>query len=113
MSTASRALPLSHVTLTGRMGNHVDARELPSGDVVTTFTIVVDRPARHRRDGGAAIDAIPCQTFQASLARRISGIPAGEWVTVKGSLRRRFWRGASGLSSALEVEVATVTRVRP
>jgi single-strand DNA-binding protein len=112
MSAGSDVLSRSQVTITGRMGNHVDARELPSGDVVTTFTIVVDRPAKHRREGGAAVDAIPCQTFQASLARRLEAIPAGEWVSVEGSLRRRFWRGGSGLASALEVEVATLSRVR-
>lgn len=113
MSAGSRALADSQVTLTGRLGNQVAARQLPSGDTVTTFTVVVDRPAKNRRDGGPAVDAIPCQTFQASVARRVSDMPAGQWIAVKGSLRRRFWRSAAGLGSALEVEVATLTLVRP
>ena len=103
----------SQVSVTGRMGARMVERELPSGDAVTTFTVVVDRPASARREGGASVDAIPCQVFKATLARRLTGIEAGEWVNVSGTLRRRFWRGPAGLGSALEVEVSTLTRVRP
>lgn len=112
MSDDSPRASQSQVSVTGRIGTRVVERELPSGDVVTTFTVVVDRPASGRREGGAVVDSIPCQVFKTSIAKRLAGIPAGEWVSVAGTLRRRFWRSATGLSSALEVEVSSLTRVR-
>jgi single-strand DNA-binding protein len=112
MSDEELRVSQSQVAVTGRMGTRVMERDLPSGDVVTTFTVVVDRPASGRREGSPAVDSIPCQVFKASIAKRLTAIPAGEWVTVSGTLRRRFWRGAAGLGSALEVEVSSLTRVR-
>lgn len=106
----------SHVALLGRLGARVDRRELPSGDEVTAFTIVVDRAAtsRSRAAGGAGpaarVDAIPCQSFRAAVARRAEALPAGTWVRAEGVLRRRFWRTATGLGSAVEVEVTRLDR---
>ena len=111
-----------HVAIVGRMGARVDRRELPSGDVVTTFTIVVDRPATARtrvtrdsatRDASPAarLDSIPCQSFRATVARRAEALPAGTWVRAEGALRRRFWRAGAGVGSAMEVEVARLDRV--
>ena len=59
------------------------------------------------------VDSIPCQTFRTSVARKVSGLAEGDEVEVSGSLRRRFWRTPGGLASALEVEVSSLTRVRP
>lgn len=106
-----------HVAIVGRMGARVDRRELPSGDEVTTFTIVVDRPATARtratRDASPAarLDSIPCQSFRATVARRAEALPAGTWVRAEGVLRRRFWRAGAGVGSAMEVEVARLDRV--
>jgi single-strand DNA-binding protein len=103
--------PTSEVTLVGRLGTRVEQRALPSGDEVTTFTVVVDRTARERRGGaGATVDAVPCQTFRVPIARRLAGLEAGTWVRVEGRLRRRFWRGGAGLGSAMEVEVSRLDR---
>jgi single-strand DNA-binding protein len=105
----------SEVTIQGRLGARVDRRELPSGDEVTIFTVVVDRPARDAAKGGvraATVDAISCQTFRAAVARRVAGLESGEWVRVEGTLRRRFWRTGMGLGSAMEVDVARLERLR-
>ena len=109
---ASRA----DVVLVGRMGSRVEQRELPSGDQVTIFTVVVDRPTRPRGAGASAstvlVDAIACRTFRVAEARRVAILEPGEWVRVEGSLRRRFWRAGGGLGSAMEVDVARVRRYR-
>jgi single-strand DNA-binding protein len=103
----------AEVTVIGRLGARVTQRTLPSGDVVTVFTVVVDRPSRARHEGGPAVDAIPCQTFRSGVNRRLATLREGDRVRVEGTLRRRFWRTASGLGSALEVEAGSLRRMRP
>jgi len=105
----------SQVAVIGRLGSRVEVRTLPSGDEVTIFTVIVDRSAKDQsRAGGrtATVDSISCQTFRAGVARRLSTLEAGTWVQVEGSLRRRFWRFAGGLSSAMEVDVIRLERYR-
>jgi single-strand DNA-binding protein len=97
----------SQVALVGRLGAQVRSKELPSGDVITTFTVIVDRPARERRGGqnAATVDAIACTTTRArtrSLVERLE----------PGTLRRRFWRGGNGapVGSTMEVVVRSLTK---
>ena len=95
------------VVLVGRLGAHVEVRELPSGDTVTVFTIVVDRPRTAGRQGSAVkVDAIACQSFRAAVVNRLGRLEPGQWVRAEGALRRRFWRSGAGLGSAMEVEVS-------
>ena len=94
------------VHLIGRMGGGALERELPSGDVVSTFTVVIDRAPR--RGSRVVVDAIPCQAFPARLRARVARLDPGVLVDVEGTLRRRFWRAASGLGSALELDVRSI-----
>lgn len=94
------------VHLIGRMGSGVLERELPSGDIVSTFTVVIDRAPR--RGSRVVVDAIPCQAFPARLRARVARVDAGVLVEVEGTLRRRFWRTPAGLGSALELDVRTI-----
>jgi single-strand DNA-binding protein len=95
------------VVLVGRLGAHVEERELPSGDTVTVFTIVVDRQRTAARQGSAVkVDAIACQAFRAAVVNRLGRLEPGQWVRAEGVLRRRFWRSGAGLGSAMEVEVS-------
>jgi single-strand DNA-binding protein len=93
----------AEVILVGRLGTRVDHRDLPSGDTVTVFTIVVDRD--RRTSGSARVDAIACQTFRVGVAKRLGSLEPGTWVRAEGTLRRRFWRTGAGLGSAMEVDV--------
>lgn len=98
------------VTLIGRLSAPA-SRVLPSGDRVTTFRVVVDRDARDRGPSGRVrVDALECSAFAAAVRRRVEAWPEGTVVEVRGRLRRRFWRGASGPSSATEVEVRSMRR---
>jgi single-strand DNA-binding protein len=95
------------VVLVGRLGSRVAVRELPSGDVVTVFTIVVDRaPASRGTASAVKVDAIACQAFRAAVVNRLDRLEPGQWVRAEGTLRRRFWRAGAGLGSAMEVEVS-------
>lgn len=99
----------SSVTLIGRLGGAVVERELPSGDAVTTFTVIVDRP--RSRSSRVVVDAIPCQAFTARLRAAVGRLDPGTLLEVHGTLRRRFWRSGAGLGSALEVDVVHLRRV--
>lgn len=101
--------PVNHVVLVGRLGATVTQRDLPSGDVLTAFSVVVDRPAR--RGDPSRVDTIACQTTRTSVADRVVRWGPGSWIRVEGTLQRRFWRGVHGLASATEVSVATLARV--
>lgn len=101
----------NEVTLIGRLGSTVAERELPSGDCVTTFSIVVDRPLRDRR-GSATVDSIPCQTFSRAIGARVMSWEPGLRIQVGGALRRRFWRTGAGTSSVLEVQATAVRKLR-
>ena len=99
------------VTLIGRLAG---AREttLPSGDVLVSFRVVVDRPVRERGPSGRVrVDALECSAYRSDVRRRALALPEGTVVEVTGRLRRRFWRAGSAPASRIEVEAATLTRV--
>lgn len=106
----------AHVVLVGRLGSSIEERELPSGDTVTTFTVVVDRAVERGRGGGTRtavkVDAIACQTFRSPVVRRLGTLEPGQWVQAEGTLRRRFWRTGAALNSIMEVDVSSLRAVR-
>ena len=103
------AVAASEVRLIGRMGQRSQEVELPSGDVLTRFDIVVDRPRRERA-GRTKVDTIACITTTALVAKRVKGVEPGDWVVADGVLRRRFWRAGAGLGSAMEVDIRKLAR---
>jgi single-strand DNA-binding protein len=109
-----RLQPRNEVVLVGRVSAPAEERELPSGDVITTWRVVVDRPPRTRRaDGGraATVDTLDCVAWTAGLRRTARGLAAGDVVAVEGALRRRFWRAGAAAASRCEIEVRRVRRL--
>lgn len=112
----------NEVVLVGRVSAAPTERELPSGDVLLTWRLVVDRPleAPARRapaEGGVerrtpTVDALECVARPAGVRRTVSTWVEGDVVHVEGALRRRFWRGPAGLASRYEVEVGSARRLR-
>ena len=102
----------NEVVLVGRVSADPVERELPSGDAITTFRLVVARPSRARPGGttGPTVDVIDCVAWRAGVRRTVRGLDPGDLVTLQGSLRRRFWRGPTGATSRYEVEVGSVKR---
>lgn len=99
------------VVLLGRLAAEPEAREMPSGDLLLTFRLVVDRPGlpAHRR---RQVDTIDCAAWSARVQRSVRSWRAGETVSVEGHLRRRFRRSEAGATSRVEVEVTRARRVR-
>jgi single-strand DNA-binding protein len=103
MATAQRAEGTDNaVLLRGRLATEPVIRELPSGDELWSFRVTV------RRSDSTRVDSIECATTNARSKRALSRAQPGDEVEVSGSLRRRFWRSATGPASRYEVEVATV-----
>jgi single-strand DNA-binding protein len=97
----------NEVVVCGRLSATAVTKELPSGDEIVNWRLVVDRPMS---DGSRKVDLVDCTTFGARVRRQAVGWSEGDVIEVVGSLRRRFWRGAGGLQSRCEVEVDTATR---
>lgn len=106
----------NEVVLVGRVSADPEDRELPSGDILTTFRLVVDRPppARRPREGSrpATTDTLDCVAWGGAVRRSARTVRAGDVVAVEGALRRRFWRSPAGAASRYEIELDTVKRLR-
>ncbi len=102
MSTTTVTTDVNEVHLRGRLSGVPEARELPSGDVLWSFRVVVSRPPGER----TKVDAIDCVTSNSRLVRSLQGCPEGAVLEVDGRLQRRFWRGPTGVNSRYEVAVA-------
>jgi single-strand DNA-binding protein len=103
----------NEVTVAGRLSGAPEERELPSGDVVVTFRVVVPRP-EHRRPKGvrrATVDTIDCAAWTAATRRSAAAWVDGDLIEVSGSLRRRFFQTGGASQSKVEVEVARAKRL--
>lgn len=98
----------NEVFLRGRLADGAEVRILPSGDEVCVFRVTVPRPSGDR----GRVDSIDCSTANARARTKIVNAEAGQTLEVRGSLRRRFWRGPTGLSSRYEVLVASAKLIR-
>lgn len=98
------------VTLVGRLAGEINEIALPSGDVLSSFRIVVPRRGA-LRDGAATVDTIDCIASAAGVRKSLERRTAGDIVTVQGALRRRFFRAAGSVASRYEVAATKITRV--
>jgi single-strand DNA-binding protein len=108
--------PVNEVHLVGRLAAPPESRELPSGDLLVSFRLVVGRGAKGQRPGASArtptVDTLDCAVWRADLQRRAARLDEGDVLELHGSLRRRFWRsGAGAPASRSEVEVLRLRRV--
>lgn len=105
----------NEVALVGRISGTPEERELPSGDTLVAWRVVVPRPAPRRPppDGTRppTVDTLDCVAWTAALRRTARRLADGDIVAVEGALRRRFWRAPAGASSRCEVEVSALRRV--
>ena len=104
---------VNEVVLVGRISGFSE-RELPIGDSIATFRVVVDRPVRDRGPGGRVlVDALECVAWRGEIRRRLGALEEGTTVRVSGPLRRRFWQASGSATSRTEVEVREARRIRP
>lgn len=102
----------NEVTLCGRVSALPEERDLPSGVTIVTSRIVVDRDQAARRRSSQRVDTFDLVAWTARPQRAMRGWQPGDVVTVEGAIRRRFFQGATGSVSRVEVEVRTARKVR-
>lgn len=98
------------VLLVGRVEVAPTERVLPSGDLVVSWRMSVQRPAVPERRT-LLTDSVDCVVGAGAVARRAASWQPGDVMEVAGSLRRRFWHGAGGVQSRCEVEVLRARRL--
>lgn len=106
----------NEVFVIGRLAAEPQERELPSGDVLVSWRLVVDRPSTRRRppEGtrDTTLDTLDCVAWTAALQRAAAVWAPGDVISIEGSVRRRFWRAQTGgVGTRYEIEVAKAKRV--
>jgi single-strand DNA-binding protein len=101
----------NEVRLRGRLAAASTEIPLPSGDVVCTFSLVVERVPDRRRVSSVRVDTLECKAYTADLRRRIARFAPGDVLEVEGSLQRRFFKAQGSTSSRYDVVVTAAARV--
>ncbi len=104
--------PRNAVSLAGRVSSTPIERELPSGDRVVTFRLVVAREQSPMTAKSKQVsDWVDCAAWGGRVRRSVASWQVDDRVEIEGALRRRFFRDGGGASTRLEVEVLTGRRV--
>jgi single-strand DNA-binding protein len=101
----------NEVVLCGRVAAPAEERELPSGAVILTTRVIVDRDSGASARSGQRVDTIDCVAWTPRVQRSLRHWEAGHCVQVEGAIRRRFFRGAAGPVSRVEVEIKATRRL--
>ncbi|CAN2198284.1 Primosome PriB/single-strand DNA-binding [Candidatus Nanopelagicaceae bacterium] len=96
---------LNDCLLRGRVSAEATDKELPSGEHVVEFRLIVTRAERE------GVDTLDIAAWSAKSRRTALSLKPGEWIEVAGSIRRRFWQGPAGLASRWQVEGESITRL--
>jgi single-strand DNA-binding protein len=96
---------LNDVLLRGRVSQEAIEKELPSGDKVVEFRLIITR------DKQPGVDTLDIASWSAKSRRTALSLHPDEWVEVSGSVHRRFWSAPSGLASRWQVEALEITRI--
>jgi len=101
--------PANEVRLDGRISGDPEERELPSGDRMWVFRVVVPRDVARGRQ---TVDVVDCTAWDGRARRSVSRWRNGDQVEVSGALRRRFFRTGGATASRVEVEVRSARLIR-
>lgn len=96
---------LDEVILHGKVSGTPATRNLPSGDSVVEFRLVLKRVGR---DG---VDTLDIGAWSAQSRRSALSLQAGQWIEVTGAIHRRFWQSPTGLASRWQIEASTIRRI--
>ena len=99
----------NEVRLDGRISGEPEERELPSGDRMWVFRVVVPRDQPRGRQ---TVDVVDCTAWDGRTRRTVSRWRDGDQVEVSGALRRRFFRSGGATASRVEVEVRSARLIR-
>ncbi len=96
---------LNDCLLRGRVSAAATDRELPSGEHVVEFRLIITRTERE------GVDTLDIAAWSAKSRRTALSLKAGEWVEISGSVNRRFWQGPAGLASRWQIQAESISRI--
>lgn len=96
---------LNDLVLRGRVSQEAIEKELPSGDKVVEFRLIVTREKQ------SGVDTLDIGAWSSKARRTALTLSPDEWVEVSGSIHRRFWSGPAGLASRWQVEAVEISRI--
>jgi single-strand DNA-binding protein len=96
---------LNDVLLRGRVSQAATTKELPSGDKVVEFRLIVTRDVRE------GVDTLDIAAWSAKARKIALSLSQDEWIEVSGSVHRRFWQAPSGVASRWQIEADEILRL--
>jgi len=96
---------LNDLLLRGRISALAVEKELPSGDKVVEFRLIV---SRSKQEG---VDTLDIAAWSAKTRRLALSLKADQWIEVSGAVHRRFWKNAAGVASRWQVEAIEISRI--
>lgn len=96
---------LNDVLLRGRVSQAATTKELPSGDKVVEFRLIVTRDVRE------GVDTLDIAAWSAKVRKVALSLCEDEWVEISGSVHRRFWQAPSGVASRWQIEADEILRL--
>ena len=99
---------VNEVSLTGRLSGEVREKDLPSGDKVVEFRVVIGRDGKGSKGKKSLVDTIDVAAWSAVNRKAALKLNENSWVAISGSIRRRFWQSPTGLASRWQVESSEI-----
>lgn len=96
---------LNDLLLRGRVSAPAIEKELPSGDKVVEFRLIVSRLER------VGVNTLDIAAWSSKMRRSALTLKEGEWVEICGAIHRRFWSGPAGVASRWQVEAVEISRL--
>jgi single-strand DNA-binding protein len=96
---------LNDLLLRGRVSAEATTKELPSGDKVVEFRLIVSRAERE------GVDTLDIAAWSAKSRKTALSLKPDQWVEISGSIHRRFWQSPGGLASRWQVEAIEISRL--
>jgi single-strand DNA-binding protein len=98
-------LSLNDLLLRGRVSAPATVKELPSGDKVVEFRLIISRLDRE------GVDTLDIAAWSGKSRKTALSLKSDEWIEVSGSVHRRFWQSPSGLASRWQIEATEIARL--
>jgi len=96
---------LNDLLLRGRVSAKATSKELPSGDKVVEFRLIITRSERE------GVDTLDIAAWSAKSRKIALTLKGDEWIEVSGSIHRRFWQSPTGVASRWQIEADEILRL--
>jgi len=96
---------LNDVLLRGRVSAQAITKEMPSGDKVVEFRLIITRELRE------GVDTLDIGAWSAKSRKTALTLKSGQWIEISGSIHRRLLQSLTGVASRWQVEAAEIVRL--